>query len=157
MAHEVDVDVGEGLGGPGEDRVIAWAVAMLDGAGLSDAELSVVFVDDEGIAALNAQWREKHGPTDVLSFPQQDPEDGPIVGGVLGDVVISVPTASRQAAEQGHDLDTELRVLLAHGLAHLVGHDHHDDADASAMAVLEGRLLAAVGLSSGLVARAAAG
>lgn len=156
MSRAVDVDPGVGLGGPSEEAVVGWALAMLDGAGLVDAELSVVLLDDDAIATLNAQWRGKDGPTDVLSFPQQAPDEGPIQGGLLGDVVISVPTASRQAAEHGHDLDTELRVLLAHGIAHLLGHDHHDPASAGRMGQVEGRLLAAVGMDEGLVARAGA-
>jgi len=154
VPHTVDVDPGEGLGGPTAARIVGWAVAMLQAACLQDAEWSVVLVDDDAIAALNAQWRDKTGPTDVLSFPQQVPEDGAITGGVLGDVVISVPTAARQAEAQGHDLDTELRVLLAHGLAHLLGHDHLDDPSSAAMAAMEADLLASVGLTAGLVARA---
>lgn len=114
-----------------------------------DADLSVQLVDDPGIRALNAAWRHRDAPTDVLSFPQDGP-DGPL----LGDVVISVDTAARQAREQGHDLHRELLVLLVHGVAHLLGHDHQDRSQARAMERVESRLLARVdAAAAGLVAR----
>ena len=104
--------------------------------------VSVVLCDDPFIRPLNRQWREKDVATDVLSFPQ----DGP-GGRVLGDIVVSVQTAQRQALELGHTLDEELCVLLAHGLAHLLGHDHHTASEARSMATIEGQLLKAVGLT----------
>lgn len=104
--------------------------------------VSVVLCDDPFIRPLNQQWREKDAATDVLSFPQ----DGP-GGRVLGDIVVSVQTAQRQALELGHTLDEELCVLLAHGLAHLLGHDHNTEKEARSMAAVEGQLLKAVGLS----------
>lgn len=83
------------------------------------AEVSVVLCSDEHMRSLNGQWRGKDAPTDVLSFPQDDPD-----GVVLGDVVVSLDTAERQAAERGVDLIDEIRVLLVHGLLHLLGYDH---------------------------------
>lgn len=116
--------------------------------GLAEAELSVVLCDDPFIQDLNRAWRKVDAPTDVLSFPQDDPV-------TLGDVVISVDTAARQAAEQGHPLARELRVLLVHGLLHLLGHDHHTPAEAARMRAEEERLLAGLdGRGEGLVLRA---
>lgn len=127
-----------------------WA---LDTLGLGAAELSVLLCDDATIQPLNREWRAIDAPTDVLSFPQEDADDAPVR--LLGDIVISVDTATRQAAELGHDLEAELRVLLVHGLCHLVGHDHHDAQDAAAMRAAEQRLLTALGHGdSGLVDRA---
>ena len=132
-------------------RVGQWARAVLRSAEV-DAELSVVLGDDAFVQGLNAEWRNKDRPTDVLSFPQ----DGP-GGPLLGDVVISVQTAARQADEQGHDLDTELRVLLVHGICHLLGHDHHDPGQTRRMRSAESRLLGAVGVdAAGLVGRTGA-
>jgi rRNA maturation RNase YbeY len=112
------------------------------------AELSVLLCDDPFIADLNAQWRQKPEPTDVLSFEMGDDR-------MLGDIVLSLDTASRQAAERGHDLETELRVLLVHGLLHLLGYDHEVAGDDARMAAEENRLLAALGVAPvGLVARA---
>jgi probable rRNA maturation factor len=116
------------------------AQRALDVVGRGTGELSLAFMDDGGIAPLNLRWRGKSGPTDVLSFPQDTPANMPI--DLLGDIVISVDTARAQAKERGHSLATELRVLLVHGLCHLLGHDHYDPVEAEAMAVVERRVLA---------------
>ncbi len=129
-------------------RTRADARKLLAVLGRADAELSVLFCDDSFIRELNQQWRQKDEPTDVLSFEMGDPV-------VLGDIVISLDTAARQAGERGHDLETELRVLLVHGLLHLLGHDHEVDGEDVTMAAEENRLLQALGVAPvGLVARA---
>ncbi|MSQ02862.1 MAG: rRNA maturation RNase YbeY [Myxococcales bacterium] len=123
------------------------AVVLLVAIGRPRAELSVLLCNDEFIGQLNAQWRQKHVPTDVLSFSMGG-------GDLLGDVVVSLDTAKRQADERGHDLHTELRVLLVHGLLHLCDHDHEEEADNVRMAAEENRLLAVLGVAGvGLVAR----
>lgn len=81
------------------------------------AELSIVLCSDEEIKTLNQDWRDKPRPTDVLSFPQNDEV-------VLGDIIVSLETARRQAAEHNSTLRDELRVLLVHGVLHLLGYDH---------------------------------
>lgn len=137
-----------------ESAVLADAERLLGLLGLEDAELSVLLCDDARIHALNRGWRGVDAPTDVLSFPQDA-----LPGGerVLGDVVVSVDTASRQAASEGHALRAELRILLVHGLCHLLGHDHHEEAETRAMRAEEQRLLRALGeAASGLVHRAGA-
>lgn len=139
------------------EPVEALAQHALEALGLDQVELSVLLCDDEVIAALNAEWREVEGPTDVLSFPQED-EDWALPEGMpraLGDVVISLDTAQRQAEALGHGLEQELRVLLVHGLLHLLGHDHEEDEEeAAAMREAEAGLLAAMGQSDvGLIAR----
>lgn len=125
------------------------AEALLHAAKLEDVELSMLLTDDPGIQALNATWRGKDSPTDVLSFPQDDEI-------VLGDLVISLPTAGRQADERGTTLRDELRVLTLHGLLHLLGYDHeHDEAEAAEMAEAEGRLMGQLGwVGQGLIAAA---
>ncbi len=121
--------------------------ALLRELGL-DGELSVLLCNDARIHDLNKQWRGKDGPTDVLSFPQDDDQ-------YLGDVVISIDTASRAATRLGHDVATEVRVLLVHGLCHLLGHDHGTADDTAAMRALEARLLGVLGcVNAGLVERA---
>ena len=107
-------------------------------ARVSYAELSVALCTDAHIRGLNREWRDKDAPTDVLSFPSESFAD--VV--VLGDCVISVDTAKRQAADVGHDLLDECRVLLVHGLLHLAGLDHETgDDDAERMAACEDELL----------------
>ena len=92
-------------------------------------ELSVALVDDATIRDLNRTWRRKDKPTDVLAFPLVQPP-GPVApAGAIGDVIISVPTARRQAKAHRRPLLDEVTMLLAHGLLHLCGFDHGNDAD----------------------------
>ncbi len=115
--------------------------------GLARVELSLVVETDRGIRALNASHRKIDRPTDVLSFPQLGPRPTPHAPRpILGDVVISLDTARRQAAERGASLSDELRRLLAHGLLHLCGHDHHAPRAAARMARAEERLLGRAGM-----------
>ena len=79
----------------------------------------MALVSDPEMRRLNARWRKQDRTTDVLAFAQEGPARG-----LLGDVVISIPTARRQARERGHSLPDELRVLLIHGVLHLLGYDH---------------------------------
>eukprot|EP00884_Botryococcus_braunii_P004928 jgi/Botrbrau1/14436/Bobra.0014s0082.1 len=120
-------------------------------------ELSLVLCDDEVITELNTQYRGKDEPTDVLSFPIEDflPKGVPMR--ILGDVVISLDTASRQAAEREVGLREECRVLLVHGLLHLVGYDHEEgEEEARRMAAAEKQLLSKLGwVGEGLIASAA--
>jgi rRNA maturation RNase YbeY len=119
MAAEVGISV-DGVASPaGLERD---ALALLAAAKLDPCELSLLICSDAVIRPLNATWRQVDAATDVLSFPQDDPV-------VIGDLVISVDTAQRQADERGHDLQTELRVLLVHGLLHLLGYDHETSHD----------------------------
>jgi rRNA maturation RNase YbeY len=112
-----------------------------------EAELSVALVGDEEMQALNARYRKKDRPTDVLSFGVegvQIPLDPPFSNGeaLLGDVVISVDTAARQAEARGVSISDELRLLLAHGVLHLLGYDHErSPADARRMFAKQRRLI----------------
>ena len=119
-----------------------------------NAELSVLLCDDPFIQTLNATWRQKDEPTDVLSFAMGEGEDAGLNEDLLGDVVISVDTAARQAETEGHTLEAELRVLLVHGVLHLCGYDHIEPDDAVEMRAKEAECLAALGGGRGLVARA---
>ena len=112
---------------------------------LPEAELSVVLCDDAFIHPLNRDYRGKDAPTDVLSFAQREGEDADPDDPVLGDVIISVQTAQRQARQRGYGIDKELRVLLVHGMLHLLGHDHLDPDEAAQMQAEERRLLALLG------------
>ncbi|KAL8109945.1 endoribonuclease YBEY, chloroplastic isoform X1 [Apium graveolens] len=96
-----------------------------------NVELSVLLCNDEFICKLNKDWRGEEHATDVLSMSQHIPElKLPIL--MMGDIVISVETAARQAAERGHTLLDEIRILVVHGLLHLLGFDHElsDEAEA---------------------------
>lgn len=93
-----------------------------------NAEISVVFTDDEGIRDLNGKFRKLDSPTDVLSFPLGKDGEWDVnhdTGDVLlGDIVISMETAVRQANEFGHDLSREIGYLVVHSMLHLLGYDH---------------------------------
>ncbi|MCU0676664.1 MAG: rRNA maturation RNase YbeY [Myxococcota bacterium] len=109
------------------------AEKMLAALKLESAELSILLCDDPTIHALNRDFRHKDKPTDVLAFAMREGEGGDLAGGILGDVVVSLDTARRQAAERGHAIASEITFLLAHGLLHLVGYDHRNDAEERVM------------------------
>jgi probable rRNA maturation factor len=100
------------------------ATRILDALACPDAELSVVIVSDEEIHQLNLAYLDRDRPTNVISFPMQEGEEGDLCPGLLGDVVISADTAARDAQEAGTDLEQELHFLLLHGILHLVGFNH---------------------------------
>jgi probable rRNA maturation factor len=106
--------------------------------------ITVAVVSDGRIRELNRRYRRKNRPTDVLSFPADEP-------GQLGDVLIALGVATRQAAAAGHSFSTELRVLALHGLLHLLGYDH--ERDNGEMRRLERRLRLKGGLREGLIDR----
>jgi probable rRNA maturation factor len=96
----------------------------------ADYEVSLRLVGDAQIHVLNRGYRRKDGPTDVLAFAQREGPAGPLHPGLLGDIVISVDTARRQARR---GLYRELLHLASHGLCHLLGYDHRDDAEEAEM------------------------
>lgn len=109
------------------------------------AELSVVFVDIPTMTDLHVRWMDEPGPTDVLSFPMDEltppRDDEPPPEGLLGDVVICPEVADKQAVHAGHDVRTELGVLLTHGILHLLGYDHAEPDEERLMFGLQRRLL----------------
>lgn len=124
------------------------AAAFLKKLNHSGWELSVALVGDDEIRALNRRWRRRDRVTDVLSFPAGDWFGaGPRL---LGDVVISLATTRRAAREYGHTLEDELSRYLAHGLLHLLGHDHLKHTDAIKMARAETKLLGRAGMLGSL-------
>ena len=108
-----------------------------------EVSLGLRFTDDAGIAELNSQWRQKLGPTDVLSFAALDDTPDWLEGAAveLGDIIVSLDTAHRQAADHDHSLRYELHWLISHGLLHLLGWDHPDERSLSAMLTLQEHLL----------------
>jgi probable rRNA maturation factor len=110
------------------DPLIHLATATLEAEGASTVELSVSLVGADEMADLHQRYLGEPGPTDVLSFPQDEaaPEDGPRL---LGDVVI----CPEFAVGHGKELQAELRLLLVHGILHLLGYDHEEEAARRAM------------------------
>ena len=109
----------------------------------AEVSLGLRFTNDAGIAELNIQWRQRSGPTDVLSFAALDNTPNWLEGAAveLGDIIVSLDTAHRQAADHNHSLRYELHWLISHGLLHLLGWDHPDQQSLSAMLALQGHLL----------------
>ncbi len=110
-----------------------------------DADLTVLFVDEEAMEKLHIEWMDEPGPTDVLSFPMDElrpgSDDKPSDPGLLGDVVICPSVAERQAVDAGHSTDAEIRLLLTHGILHLLGFDHAENDEEKAMFALQRQLL----------------
>ena len=116
--------------------------------------LGLLLTDDASITALNGEWRQRPEPTDVLAFAaQEEGEDGmpvqPLPGELeaaleLGDIVISLETAARQAEDHDHSLAEELLFLASHGLLHLLGWDHPDEASLAVMLAWQDKIMASV-------------
>ncbi len=110
-------------------RIKAAGTAVLRAEGVDEpCELSVLLTDDEGIHAINKEFRDVDKPTDVLSFPMgdTDPETGRLL---LGDMVLNVARAEEQGAWFGHGADHEISYLTVHSVLHLLGYDHVDEGE----------------------------
>jgi probable rRNA maturation factor len=139
--------------------VPGWAAAAIgeailkSGAKLSpNVEISILLTDDEAIRQLNAQWRGKDQPTNVLSFPAP--------GAVatrqsLGDIAIAYETCAREAGAELKSFQAHVTHLIVHGFLHLIGFDHETEAEAAEMEALEREILAALGISDPYAIRVA--
>lgn len=110
-------------------------------------EISVRLADDAEVQALNRDFRGQDKPTNVLSFPGDDPTAPRLAGQplLLGDIVLALETTRDEAAAAGRSLEAHLSHLVVHGVLHLLGHDHLDDAEAVAMEGLETVVMAGLG------------
>ena len=106
-------------------------------------DVAILLADDARLAALNAAFRGKPAPTNVLSFPAA----GEASGGALGDIALAYGVCAREASEQGKSLAHHLQHLTAHGVLHLLGYDHESDAEAQAMEAAERAILAGLGVA----------
>jgi probable rRNA maturation factor len=127
--------------------------ASIEEALTGELEVSVTFMTDRAIQQVNAEYRGKDVPTDVISFALEEMTEGEVVivaeegmPTVLGDILISVETANRQAEEYGHDFNREIGFLALHGFLHLLGYDHMTEEDESMMFGRQKEILASFGL-----------
>ena len=120
---------------------------------VGELEVSVTFMTDADIQEVNATYRGKNVPTDVISFALEEltegevaiiPEEG--MPTALGDILISVETAERQAGEYGHDINREIGFLALHGFLHLLGYDHITEEEEVEMFGRQKEILASFGL-----------
>lgn len=137
---------------------VAAAIALTPHAMLVDAaplvEVAIRLSNDAEVRSLNRDFRGKDRPTNVLSFPQFQPDllaalangdDGEIL---LGDIILARETCAREAAEKQISLADHALHLIVHGTFHLIGYDHQDDDSAAAMEALEVKALASLGLAN---------
>lgn len=149
---EVDIQLASRAPGlPDEHSIRRWVGAALASVGPADnTVLTVRIVDEEESRALNQRFRGRDAATNVLSFPAAPPQ--PLAGGdappALGDIVICAPLVFREAEAQGKQSADHFAHLLVHGVLHLKGFDHEQDAEAEAMEALEIRILADGGIGN---------
>ena len=138
-------------------RAATAAIAESDYPELGDTdrsvELSVTLTGDEQVRKLNAHWRGKDKPTNVLSFPMAEERDlqranvaGPEL--LLGDIILARGVCEAEAADKGVTVEQHATHLMIHGTLHLLGYDHHDDAEAEDMEAREVRALARLGIAN---------
>lgn len=132
---------------PGIEAVVETAAqAALAGEKAGDATISVLLTDNDAIQALNAQYRAKNKPTNVLSFP------APLMPGqverVLGDIALAFETCRDEAEAEGKAFSHHVSHLVIHGVLHLLGHDHETEAEAELMEGREIALLASLGIAN---------
>lgn len=114
---------------------------------VKNAEVAVLFTSDEEIARLNAEWRGKAKPTNVLSFPA---DDFPVPDGEarpIGDIVLAAGVVAAEAEDQGKSMADHAAHLMVHGFLHLLGNDHETEAEAEKMEDLERHILKGLGIS----------
>jgi probable rRNA maturation factor len=119
--------------------------ALVHEAESLDSELSIVLTDDARLQQLNREYLGIDAPTDVLSFPasETDPETG---ARYIGDVLLSIPRAQTQAMTAGHPLESEVQLLVIHGVLHLLGHDHAEPEEKARMWKAQAEILESLGL-----------
>lgn len=123
-----------------EAEALVWraAQAVLDAhEDIEGQGIVILLADDDSVQVLNRDFRQKDYATNVLSFPSPPNPEGQI-----GDIVLAFGVCAREAAEQGKPLAHHLQHLVAHGVLHLLGYDHQDDAEAQAMEAFEREILA---------------
>jgi probable rRNA maturation factor len=131
-----------------DERLLARAADLafaMGGGDSSLAEVSLLLADDAEIRDLNRTWRGRDEPTNVLSFPLDAPHRG-VAPRPLGDIVLAYGTVAREAAARGVPVCQHAAHLVVHGMLHLLGHDHENEAQARDMEALEVRVLARLGL-----------
>ena len=133
--------------GPDEDDIRRWVEAVLAAeARAADVELTVRIVDEAEMAELNARYRHKTGPTNILSFPFEAPPGVEL--NLLGDLVVAAAVVQREAREQGKTETAHWAHMIVHGTLHLLGYDHSQPAEAEDMEAREIRILHQLGYSN---------
>ena len=144
MAYQIDIESNsQSQQIPALAELERWISAALQSQEFEEAEVSVYIVDEDEGQELNAQYRSKDYPTNVLSFPADIAEEVGVP--LLGDLVVCAPVVEREAQEQGKTLQAHWAHMLVHGTLHLVGFDHIDDDEAETMESLETQIVTGLG------------
>lgn len=129
-----------------EEIARAAVTASLDTMNAGEGEVALLFTDDAEMARLNACWRGQAKPTNVLSFPAPAAMSTPPgTPRPLGDIVLSSGVVASEAAQQGKTLERHMTHLIVHGVLHLLGHDHAEEAQGQAMERAEAQILSRLG------------
>ncbi|SON58204.1 Endoribonuclease YbeY [Hartmannibacter diazotrophicus] len=123
------------------EDIAAAVLGLVPETVLPGSEVAVVLTDDASIREINREHRGFDKPTNVLSFPMSPP-DAKVFGPMVGDIVVARETVEREAAEAGIPFDHHFTHMIVHGILHLLGYDHIDDAEAEEMEGLETAILA---------------
>ena len=130
-------------GGPSDDLIQRWLEQVLAAENKDDVELTVRIVDETESAALNEEYRNKSNATNVLSFPFECPEEVEL--NLLGDLVICAPVVEREAKQQEKNSQAHWAHMIVHGVLHLLGYDHIEQAEAETMEAREVKILENLG------------
>lgn len=145
-AYQIEIDVlrnDERWPEPLADQIDHIVSTVLDTLGLvveGPAELSLLLTNDEEQQKLNANWRQKDKSTNVLSFPQIEPDEA--IEGMLGDISFAYETVKQEAETEQKQFDHHFAHLLVHGFLHILGYDHLEDDEAEEMEAAERKILA---------------
>lgn len=137
------------------DRAARAAAEAIPRPGDGRIEVSLLLTCDNEVAALNAAYRGRAGPTNVLSFPQAALAGAGVAAAaeqaparLLGDIVLAYETVASEARNGGRDINDHIAHLVVHGMLHLFGYDHEEDSEAEEMEGLETRILATIGIAN---------
>lgn len=147
--HIVELSNRQNILGFAPDRFITAITSVFSGEDIPASEINVAIVDNAQIHETNRQFLEHDYPTDVITFPWDEPE-----GPLKGDIMVSAEMAAQVAAEYGWSADDELLLYVIHGALHLAGYDDHSDEDRAKMRERETHYLSSMGIDvSGRVTR----
>ncbi len=138
---------------PSDESLARWATQVLNYVQRPEAELTIRIVDEPEITALNSQYRDKHKPTNVLSFPMDPSSEAEQIllgesDDLLGDIVICAPIVAAEADAQGKSYKAHFAHMVVHGTLHLLGYDHVTETQAAVMEPLEIDILASMQFSN---------
>jgi probable rRNA maturation factor len=132
---------------PAAKELRRWALQTLRDKDIQAAEITIRIVNSAEMSSLNSTYRHKQGPTNVLSFPYDIPQELADME-LMGDIIICAEVVKNEAKAQGKKAEAHWAHMVVHGVMHLLGHDHVEDADAEIMETLEIKTLKKLGFNN---------